>query len=113
MPTASASIAIEPRSGGAHRAWVVNPDTDTVSAFDLPSRSKLAEIAVGTEPRTVAVAPNGTVWVVNKRSESISVINASTFALQRTISLPRGCSPRHCDRLNGAAAYVALKPPDR
>jgi YVTN family beta-propeller protein len=110
MPTASASIAIEPRSGGAHRAWVVNPDTNTVSAFDLPSRSKLAEIAVGTEPRTVAVAPNGTVWVVNKRSQSISVINASTFALQRTISLPRGSQPFGIAIApNGAAAYVALE----
>ncbi len=110
MPTASTSIAIEQRSGGAHRAWVVNPDTNTVSAFDLPSRSKVAEITVGNEPRTVAVAPNGTVWVVNKRSQSISVINAGTFAVQRTIGLPRGSQPFGIAIApNGAAAYVALE----
>ncbi len=56
------------------------------------------------------VAPNGTVWVANKRSQSISVINAGTLAVQRTISLPRGSQPFGIAIApGGAAAYVALE----
>ena len=38
---------------------MVNQDNNTVSVFDAATNAKLAEIAVGAGPRTLAVAPNG------------------------------------------------------
>ena len=36
---------------GCNRLWVVNPDNDTVAVFDAGSRTRIAEIAVGSAPR--------------------------------------------------------------
>jgi len=40
----------------------VNPDANSVSVFDVTVNppSKLAEIAVGTDPSSVAILPSGT-----------------------------------------------------
>lgn len=92
-PTASGPIAFEARSGANPRLWVVNPDNDSVSVFDATTRSRLAEIPVGSGPRTLALAGNGTVWVANKFGASLSVIDAASLAVTRTIALPRGSQP--------------------
>ena len=92
-PAASANILIEPRGTGNPRLWVVNQDNDSVSVFDAVTRARLAEIAVGSGPRTLALAPNGMVWVANKHAGSVSVINAATLALSRTLAMPRGSQP--------------------
>ena len=93
-PTASSSIVYEQRSGGTNnRLWAVNQDNNSVSVFDAVTRSRLAEIAVGTAPRSLAVAPTGSVWVTNNESSTVSIINGSTFAVSQTIKLPRGSRP--------------------
>nr|MCU0870502.1 discoidin domain-containing protein [Burkholderiales bacterium] len=61
----STNLAVERRAAGA-RLWVVNPDHDTVSVIDASTRTRVAEIAVGAAPRSVAVAPDGRVWVANR-----------------------------------------------
>ena len=53
------------------------PTATRSSVFDSVSRAKLAEIAVGSAPRTVALAGDGTLWVSNSDSASISVISPS------------------------------------
>ena len=65
-PTASSNIAFEIARSGNARLWVVNQDNDTVSVFDAVTHAKLAEITVGAAPRTVAVAPNGAIWVIEQ-----------------------------------------------
>lgn len=108
-PTASSSIAYEPRSGANPRLWVVNPDNDTVTVFDAATRAKLAEVPVGKAPRTLAVGPGGRVWVANAEGSSISVIQ-SDYSLAQTINLPRGSRPFGVvfDPA-GQNAYVALE----
>ena len=92
-PGVSSNIAfVQPATGNA-RVWVVNQDNDSVAVFDAVTRSRLAEIAVGSAPRTLAVAPNGMVWVTNKQGGSLSVIDPATLAVNRTITLPRGSLP--------------------
>ena len=72
--------------------------------------TKLAEVAVGTAPRSVAVAPDGRIWVVNKGSASISVISPSTLAVVQTIALPRAAMPFGVAfAANGSAAFVTLE----
>ncbi len=92
-PVQSGPLLLEPRAGANTRLWVANPDADTVSVFDSATRAKLAEIAVGSSPRTLALAGDGSVWVVNKGSGSISVVSAGSLAVMRTIALPRASQP--------------------
>ena len=92
-PAASSSLMFESRSGANARLWVVNPDNDSVSVFDALTRARLAEIAVGEAPRTLARAANGTVWVTNKGAATISVIDPTSLAVARTIALARGSQP--------------------
>jgi YVTN family beta-propeller protein len=92
-PVASTALILERRAGANTRLWVVNPDNDSVTVFDAVTRTKQAEITVGTSPRSLALAPDGSVWVVNKASASISRINASNLTVSNTISLPRASQP--------------------
>ena len=109
-PTASSNLALERPATGNARLWVVNQDNDSVSVFDAVSRSRLAEIAVGSAPRTLAIAANGMVWVTNKQGASITVINAATLAVARTITLARGSQPFGVAMApSGGAAFVVLE----
>jgi YVTN family beta-propeller protein len=110
-PRMSAGMAYETRTGGASaRLWVVNPDNDSVAVFDTVTRARVAEIAVGASPRTLALAPDGSVWVANKGGNSISVISATTLAVTRTIALPRGSQPYGIAFATAnASALVALE----
>ena len=92
-PAVSSNIAYETRSGGNSRVWVVNQDNDSVTAFDAVTSAKLAEIAVGTAPRALAVSPTGEIWVTNKQSASITVISATALTVSRTVALPFASQP--------------------
>ena len=109
-PTSSSSIAIETRANGPRRVWVVNQDNNTVSVFDESSQARLAEIAVGTLPRHVAIAANGRIWVSNKQSATISLIDPSTLGVVGSIALPRASQPHGLAMSpDGAVAFVALE----
>src|SRR5690606_4074380 len=57
--------------------WVVNPDSDSVTAVDVtqPERPEVTDtVAVGAEPWAVAVAPSGSVVVMNRRSGNLSFL---------------------------------------
>jgi YVTN family beta-propeller protein len=109
-PTASSSLAYETRSGANPRLWVVNQDNNSVSVFDAITRNRLAEIAVGSAPRSIGIAANGMVWVTNKQGWSISVIDPATLAVNRTLGLPRASQPHGLVMSPaGDFAYVALE----
>lgn len=107
-PRASSALLLEPRGTGAARLWVVNPDNDTVSVFDTSAGGKLKEIATGAAPRTVALAADGSVWVSNRDSASISVINPGTLAVSNTIKLPRASQPWGLVIAPDGYAYISL-----
>jgi DNA-binding beta-propeller fold protein YncE/cytochrome c peroxidase len=92
-PTLSSPIAVEDRPGGTERLWVVNPDNDSVSVFNIEADARLGEIAVGAAPRAVAVLPNGEAWVTNKGGASISVVESESLSVTRTIPLPFASQP--------------------
>ena len=108
-PTASSPIAWQSRNG-VNRVWNVNPDANTVSVFHTATNAKLAESSVGTQPVALAIAPDGRIWVVNKKSATISILNPDTFAVAATINLPRASQPHGLAFApNGGAAYVAME----
>ena len=106
-PQASSQLLVEPRSDGTARLWVVNPDNDSVSVFD-PAGTRLAEIATGAAPRSLARAPDGRVWVVNRDDATVSVIDADALATQRMIVLPRASQPYGIVVAASGRAYVSL-----
>lgn len=107
-PTSSSAIALEPAT--TPRVWLVNQDNDSVSVFNGSTNARVAEIAVGTRPRSVARAPDGRMWVVNKGDATISIVNAGTLAVAQTVALPRASQPFGLAFApDGSAAYVALE----
>ena len=109
-PNASSALALEPRSGAPARLWVANPDTDTVAVIDTETNAPVAEIEVGSSPRSVAVAPDGRVWVVNKGSATISIVSPATLAVARTVTLPRASQPHGLAFApGGGSAFVVLE----
>ena len=108
-PAGSSALAFEPRSTGNARLWVVNPDNDSVSVFDAVTHTKLREINVGVAPRAIAVAPNGLIWVTNRQSASVSVIDPNSFAISATLALPRASQPYGIAFVpNGSHALIVL-----
>ncbi len=92
-PAASSSIVYEHPATGNDRVWCVNPDNNSVTAFDVVTRARYAEITVGTAPRSLAVAPDGRLWVTNVETGTISIINTTTRAVAATVTLAYGSRP--------------------
>ncbi len=108
-PSSSNSIAFEVASGN-NRVWNVNPDNNTVSVFDTEMHAKIAEITVGTDPHSLAFAPNGRLWVINKDSATISIINTTSLSVVNTITLKKGSQPYGLAfSPTGNFAYVVLE----
>ena len=109
-PAISSNIAFEDRSAGVDRFWVVNQDQKSVSVFNASTNARISVITVGSGPRSLAIAPNGEIWVTNKSGPSISVIDPSSLAVSRTISLPFASSPVGIIAApTGNAMFVALE----
>ena len=90
-PAMSSNIVFDGNGGG--RLWVVNQDNNSVTVFAAANHAKLAEVAVGSGPRTLAVAPDGRAWVANKHAGTISIIDPATFTVTQTIALPFASQP--------------------
>ncbi len=107
QPTQSSQMAL---TGNGQLLWVVNPDADTVSVISTTTRAKVAEVAVGKHPVSLAVAGTGQVWVSNERSATISVLDPSTYKVVQTIALPAASQPFGVSASAvGTTMYVALQ----
>jgi YVTN family beta-propeller protein len=91
-PNVSSTLLYQSRNGNNY-LWNVNPDNGTVSVFDTVTNTKLTEIIVGIEPRAIGLAPDTRVWVINKQSASISIIDSLPGDVIETILLPYGSQP--------------------
>jgi YVTN family beta-propeller protein len=76
-----ASSAIAITSNGA-TLLVVNPDSNSLTLVDTAGGSAVAEVAVGVDPRAVAVSPDDAqAYVANQGSDSLSVIDLTSHAV--------------------------------
>jgi YVTN family beta-propeller protein len=108
-PHNSTTLIVE-GSSGADRIWNVNPDNGSVTVTS-PAGAVVAEIPVGTRPWSLAKAPlSNEVFVANKGSATISVIDTLTLAVTRTIALPVASQPHGLAFAPaGDVFYVALE----
>lgn len=109
-PTLSSSVAYDRNGTGTPRVWVVNPDNDSVSVFNANTGAKIAEIAVGTSPRAVALDAAGHAWVTSKRSANVQVIDRASLTVTRTLAMPRVAQPHGIAMSpTGDFAYIVLE----
>lgn len=87
-PSVSSTIAYS-----AGRVFAVNADSDTVSAIDGASLAKLWETTTGAHPRTLSVAPDGRIFVVNQDDATITVLRPTDGSVESTMALPPSSQP--------------------
>src|SRR5262245_22786169 len=102
LQTLPASLVAKPPGGGQTSSspiaitsddqfvWVVNPDNNSVSVIDVSggANQKVAEIAVGEEPRYLAITSRDhRVFVSNSRSGTVSMINPKNRRVLLTTSV--------------------------
>lgn len=92
LPTQSSTIAVGEDGAAGRRAWVVNPDTHTVSVLNAITGEVVAEHPVGKNPRSIARDALGRYWVTCHASDEIRVLNADG-GTAHTLSLPYGSAP--------------------
>src|SRR4051794_24096171 len=95
-PTTSSPIAL---SADGKLVWAVNPKANTVSVLRASNDRVLATIAVGKEPRAIALDPrNRYAYVANAAGANVSVISIrdarlSHFRARATTALTTGAEP--------------------
>jgi YVTN family beta-propeller protein len=108
-PAVSSNIAYS-QAGGNNRLWVVNQDNNSVTVFNANNNARIKQVNVGAAPRSLAIAPNGEIWVTSKEKATISVIDPATNTVTRTINLPFSSQPFGIAfSPTGDHAYVALE----
>ena len=119
QPVASTSIAVgqaevvlrpgDPKNGSLLETgiYVANPDNASVTRIDVENR-KLWEVRVGAQPRTLAVGPDGNVWVAVEGAGRVVVLDRDGDRV-RSIDLGYGSAPYGIAFApDGSAAYVTL-----
>ncbi|MCR6480225.1 RICIN domain-containing protein [Variovorax sp. ZS18.2.2] len=87
-PTHTTNIA-----GDANSVYSVNPDSGTVAAIDAQTLAKRWEVRVGEEPKTLAVAPDGRIWVTVQGEDKLVALNAADGSVSATVPLAYGSGP--------------------
>ncbi len=106
-PSQSSNITFDPEN---NLVWNVNPDNNSITAINPTTQSVVHETPVGTDPKSLALGPDNTLWVCNKQDATVSVINRSTGAVTTTHPLPTNSTPHGIviDR-TAQTAYVSLE----
>ena len=103
-PTHSTNIV-----GNSTHVFSVNPDSGTVSAIDATSLAKAWETRVGNEPRTLAIGPDGRLWVTVQGEDKLVVLNTNG-TVSATVQLPYGSGPHGVAFTpNGQTGLVTLE----
>ncbi|MCB9459756.1 MAG: hypothetical protein H6670_08905 [Anaerolineaceae bacterium] len=83
----------------------VNPDSDSITLVDTASETVLAEIAVGDDPRAVAITPDESLaMIVLRGSNALAMVDLERQALQRAVPI---CHMPYGVVTDGRRAYVS------
>lgn len=89
-PTQSSAIVCDaPR----RRVWTANPDSDTISALDADSLTKLAEYPACRDPRSLARSSSGELWIACHDDDRLLVLDEDDGAMRADIDLDYGSGP--------------------
>ncbi|MGH7786572.1 MAG: Ig-like domain-containing protein, partial [Candidatus Binatia bacterium] len=105
-PSNSAQLACD---ATARRVWSVNPDADTVAALDTDDLDKRLEVAVCDDPRAIARAASGQLWVACHDDDRVRVLDAGGTPIA-SLSTGYGSAPIGIAAApNGNTVYVTLE----
>lgn len=90
--TANAPAASGPIVADNSQVYNVNPDNGTVTAINRDSMNKVWEVSVGKDPKTLAVGPNGLIWVAVQADDLLIALNSSGGIVKRN-ELAYGSGP--------------------
>jgi MYXO-CTERM domain-containing protein len=76
-----------------NRVYSVNQDNDTVTVIDAVGMTKLGEVAVYRKPESIALTPDGKLWVVHQDDYAVAVVNPDSLTLERGFRLPYASQP--------------------
>ncbi|MGH1486108.1 MAG: PA14 domain-containing protein [Cellvibrionaceae bacterium] len=109
LPRHSSTLITETLVGD-ERLWNVNPDNNSVSVSDSQG-NLIAEITVGNTPWSLALSTStAQIYVTNKKSATLSIIDANTLTVIETIALKSNSQP-HGIVFNktGSEYYIVLE----
>lgn len=78
--------------GDNNRIYNVNPDNGSVTAINRNDLNKAWETSVGEDPKSLAIGPNGLIWVAVQADDLLIALN-SDGQIQKTVKLPYGDGP--------------------
>jgi YVTN family beta-propeller protein len=104
-PTHSSTIIFD---AARHRVWNVNPDSGSVSIIDSDALTRVREVPVGKQPRSLALAPDGSVWVANQLSDDIAVLDGDSGEVTARLPLAYASQPYSVAFGPSGLAYVSL-----
>ncbi|HEY7678992.1 MAG TPA: beta-propeller fold lactonase family protein [Terriglobia bacterium] len=85
LPASGSTIVIN-RDGS--RVFVVNSDSDSVSAIDTRTEEKIAEVSVGDDPRALGLSTDGLyLYVTNQGSATLTVLGTEHLTVLATITV--------------------------
>ncbi|MCB1032827.1 MAG: Ig-like domain-containing protein, partial [Acidobacteria bacterium] len=91
------------------RIWSVNPDNDTLTAVHADTLVKEVEVPVCDDPRSVAVAASGELWVACRDDDRIAVLDVAGGPVTE-IPLAYGSAPAGLTFTpDGDTAFLALE----
>ncbi len=115
LPVAAAARQSSPIivHGARREVWVVNPDHGSVSVLDADALTRLAEIAVGAHPSSLAIAADGQVWVSVRDADRLKRIDPINRVVNADIDLGHGAKPVALAIAANGAGYISLAGPGR
>jgi len=105
-PAASSSIIYD---AARNRIYTSNPDSNTVAVIDPEGLTKLGEFFVYQNPQSLALTPEGKLWVLHRDDYAIAVVDPDQLVVERGFRLPYASQPIALVMSPaGDAAYVSL-----
>ncbi len=104
-PTRSGTIVFDEKR---NRIWNVNPDSGSVSVVDAQALTRIREVPVGQQPGSLAVAPDGTIWVTNRLSDEVVVLDGDSGEVVTRIPMAYASQPHSVAFGPSGKAYVTL-----
>lgn len=106
IPVGVEPVSVNPRTND--EVWVVNQVSDSISVVSVPRRIVTNTIYLKDEPMDVVFAGTNQAFVSISRSNSIGVIDTSTYQLKKTIPVFGGNPRALAVSRDGSKVYAAF-----
>ena len=105
-PSSATSIVYD---AARNRVYSVNQDNDTLTSIDADKLQKVAELAVYRKPESLALTPDGKLWIVHQDDYAVAVVDPERLVVERGFRLPYASQPVGVAMSpTGDAAYITL-----